>query len=90
MAKAINLSSAAADVLLFTPPNSKVSLVEYRIIGGIFDFYFFSGPSPQNVIEQYGELISFPSLMPSWAFGFHLCRFVVHRSILYDEIKGQS
>ncbi|KII83963.1 glycoside hydrolase family 31 protein [Plicaturopsis crispa FD-325 SS-3] len=69
------LSSAGADILLLTPPNSNVSLVEYRMIGGILDFYFFSGPDPKSVTEQYGALIGLPTWQPAWAFGFHLCRW---------------
>lgn len=45
------------------------------MIGGVLDFYFFSGPSPKSVIEQYGGLIGLPTWQPAWGFGFHLCRF---------------
>ncbi|KAF8634099.1 hypothetical protein AX15_001067 [Amanita polypyramis BW_CC] len=69
------LSAAGGDILLATPPNSNVSLVEYRMISGVLDFYFFSGPSPKSVIEQYGELIGLPTWQPAWGFGFHLCRW---------------
>ncbi|KAI0757707.1 glycosyl hydrolases family 31-domain-containing protein [Daedaleopsis nitida] len=70
-----HFSAAASDTLLLTPPSSPVSLVQYRSVGGTLDFYFFSGPSPQKVIEQYGELIGFPTWQPAWGFGFHLCRW---------------
>lgn len=69
------LSAAGGDILLVTPAGSKVSLIEYRMIGGVFDFYFFSGPTPNSVIEQYGELVGFPAWQPIWGFGFHLCRW---------------
>ncbi|KAJ3503798.1 hypothetical protein NLJ89_g8272 [Agrocybe chaxingu] len=69
------LSAAGGDILLLTPPSSNVSLVEYRMIGGVLDFYFFSGPTPNEVIEQYGALIGLPTWQPAWGFGFHLCRW---------------
>lgn len=82
MINAWNLSAAGADILLFTPPSSKVSLIEYRMIGGVFDFYFFSGPTPNKVIEQYGALIGLPMWQPAWGFGFHLCRYVTSWSCM--------
>ncbi|KAI0830858.1 glycosyl hydrolases family 31-domain-containing protein [Trametes gibbosa] len=68
-------SAAGSDTLLLTPPSSAVSLIEYRSIGGTFDFYFFSGPSPQKVVEQYGALVGLPTWQPYWGLGFHLCRW---------------
>lgn len=47
------------------------------MIGGILDFYFFSGPTPLDVIAQYGAIIGYPMWQPLWGFGFHLCRCVL-------------
>ncbi|TFK33736.1 glycosyl hydrolases family 31-domain-containing protein [Crucibulum laeve] len=69
------LSANGGDILLLTPPSSNVSLIEYRMIGGVLDFYFFSGPSPISVVEQYGALVGLPTWQPAWGFGFHLCRW---------------
>jgi alpha-glucosidase len=50
-------------------------LIQYRLIGGTLDLYFFSGPDPKSVIEQYGQVVGFPTRPPNWGFGFHLCRW---------------
>ncbi|THU98206.1 hypothetical protein K435DRAFT_828477 [Dendrothele bispora CBS 962.96] len=75
------LNSAGSDILLTTPSNSNSnstkakSLIQYRYLGGTLDMYFFSGPSTKEVVEQYGELVGYPSWVPFWGFGFHLCRW---------------
>lgn len=63
------LNSHGMDVLL------KPGALEYRVLGGTFDFYFFAGSSPTEVVEQYSEVVGRPAQVPYWALGFHLCRY---------------
>jgi hypothetical protein len=46
------LNSNAMDVILQPLP-----ALTYTTIGGIIDLYIFTGPTPQNVIEQYWPII---------------------------------
>jgi len=68
-------SAAGSDIILASPPSSNQSLIQYRLIGGTLDLYFFSGPDPKSVIEQYGQVVGLPTRPPNWGFGFHLCRW---------------
>ncbi|CAF2048966.1 unnamed protein product [Rotaria magnacalcarata] len=64
------LNSNAMDVDLQPLP-----ALTYTTIGGIIDLYIFTGPTAQNVIEQYWDVIGKPMMPPFWSLGFHLCRW---------------
>ncbi|KAI2798523.1 hypothetical protein BLOT_012805 [Blomia tropicalis] len=49
--------------------------ITYRTIGGILDFFLFLGPTSENVIEQYHQLIGLPTMPAYWTLGFHLSRY---------------
>lgn len=63
------LNGNAMDVILQPTP-----ALTFRSIGGIFDIYFFMGPTPADVLRQYSKIIGKPFLPPYWSLGFHLCR----------------
>uniref|UniRef100_A0A914EDP5 P-type domain-containing protein n=1 Tax=Acrobeloides nanus TaxID=290746 RepID=A0A914EDP5_9BILA len=47
----------------------------YRTIGGQIEMYFFPGPTFEEVIKQYQQVVGNPFLPAYWALGFQLCRY---------------
>ena len=45
------------------------SKISYRIIGGVLDFYFFLGPTPNAVLEQLTYIVGRPMMAPYWSLG---------------------
>lgn len=66
-------NSNGMDVIL--QPDQSIT---FRPIGGILDFFIFSGPTANDVTRQFQHLVGLPDLPPRWALGFHLCRYNYH------------
>lgn len=64
------LNSNAMDIVLQPLP-----ALTYRVIGGVLDLYVFLGPTPNDVLQQYTEVVGRPFLPPYWSLGYHQCRF---------------
>ncbi|XP_037531236.1 maltase-glucoamylase, intestinal [Nematolebias whitei] len=64
------LNSNAMEVTLQPAP-----AVTYRTVGGIFDFYIVFGDTPEQVVQEYLELIGRPVIPPYWSLGFQLSRW---------------
>jgi len=67
---ALLLNSNAMEASLTPLPS-----ITYRTTGGVLDFWFFFGPTPEKVTEQYCETVGRPVMPPYWALGFHLSRW---------------
>ncbi|KAL6237761.1 hypothetical protein BDW75DRAFT_237994 [Aspergillus navahoensis] len=49
--------------------------LEYNILGGVFDLYFFTGSTPKKASIRYGEVVGLPAMQSYWTFGFHQCKY---------------
>ncbi|XP_076769599.1 putative maltase-glucoamylase 2 [Arvicanthis niloticus] len=48
--------------------------ITYRTTGGILDFYIFLGNTPEQVVQEYLEVVGRPFLPSYWSLGFQLSR----------------
>ncbi|XP_019482550.1 PREDICTED: sucrase-isomaltase, intestinal-like, partial [Hipposideros armiger] len=64
------MNSNAMEIFIQPTP-----IVTYRITGGILDFYIFLGDTPEQVVQQYQELIGRPAMPAYWNLGFQLSRW---------------
>ncbi|KAA8910594.1 alpha-glucosidase [Sphaerosporella brunnea] len=79
------LNSNGMDVNLGVENGMKL---QYNVIGGIFDFYFLSGPTPQAVTQQYAAIVGVPALPAYWSLGNHQCRYGYRDWIDIAEVIG--
>ncbi|KAL2871834.1 putative alpha-glucosidase [Aspergillus lucknowensis] len=68
------LNSNGMDIKIDKTPDGKQYL-EYNTLGGVFDFYFFTGSTPKEASIQYAEIVGLPAMQSYWTFGFHQCRY---------------
>ncbi|KAH0513128.1 Sucrase-isomaltase, intestinal [Microtus ochrogaster] len=64
------MNSNAMEVFIQPTP-----IITYRVTGGILDFYIFLGDTPEQVVQQYQELIGRPAMPAYWSLGFQLSRW---------------
>ncbi|KAM7331303.1 hypothetical protein ACRRTK_010492 [Alexandromys fortis] len=64
------MNSNAMEVFIQPTP-----IITYRVTGGILDFYIFLGDTPEEVVQQYQELIGRPAMPAYWSLGFQLSRW---------------
>ncbi|XP_067936400.1 lysosomal alpha-glucosidase-like [Watersipora subatra] len=69
------LNSNAMEITGVPATDTEPARLKYRTVGGILDFYVFTGPTLQLVVYQYLQVVGKPYLPPYWALGFHLCRW---------------
>lgn len=46
----------------------------HRAIGGVLDLWLMLGPSPEEVVAQYQQVVGKPAMPPRWALGTHQSR----------------
>ena len=57
--------------------------------GGDLDYYFFYGPGPKEVVEQFTQLVGRMPLPPLFALGYQQCRYSYYPESQVREIASQ-
>ena len=56
--------------------------------GGELDYYFFAGPEPKNVVQQYTALVGRSPLPPLWSLGYQQSRYSYYPEARVREIAS--
>jgi len=54
--------------------------------GGELNYYFFAGPDPKKVIEEYTALVGRSPLPPVWSLGYQQCRYTYYPEARAREV----
>ena len=85
----IFFKNSNAKVLEYTQTNKINSVLTFKAIGGILDFFMFHGETADEVLSLYHQVIGSPYLPPFWAFGFHQSSWGYNEGKVLDQvIKG--
>jgi len=57
--------------------------------GGELDYYFFYGPSPKQVIEDFTQLVGRTPLPPLFALGYQQCRYSYYPESRVREVASE-
>ena len=54
--------------------------------GGELNYYFFAGPEPKTVVEEYTALVGRSPLPPLWSLGYQQCRYSYYPEARVREV----
>jgi alpha-glucosidase len=64
-------------------------LYSFGADGGALDYYFFYGPTPKRVVEEFTQLVGRTPLPPLFALGYQQCRYSYYPESQVREIAAQ-
>lgn len=67
-----NVEGVDSGLFSSAPPQKDVQWISES---GLFDVFFFLGPTPSDVHYQYATLTGLPHLPPLYSIGYHQCRW---------------
>ncbi|KAK9790964.1 hypothetical protein WJX73_005820 [Symbiochloris irregularis] len=60
--------------------------IQFRVVGGVIDLYFLSGPTPNLVSDQLTQIIGRPVMPPYWAMGLMQSKFGYESADYYSYV----
>jgi alpha-glucosidase (family GH31 glycosyl hydrolase) len=66
----IFFKNSNAKTLQYSHTGNKKSVLNFRAIGGVLDFFTFYGATAEEVIKAYHGVVGIPYLPPFWSLGF--------------------
>ncbi len=76
----------AQDLYINSTIIENLTYFEHRTIGGMIEYYFYYGNSPDEVIIKLHEIIGRPIIPPFWSFGYHQCRWGYYEEYFFINV----
>ena len=76
----------AQDLYINSTIIENLTYFEHRTIGGMIEYYFYYGNTPDDVILKLHEIIGRPIIPPFWSFGYHQCRWGYSHEGQFEEV----
>jgi len=72
---------------VFDMGHKRSGLYSFEANGGDLDYWIIPGPSPEEVLSGYGDLVGTMPLPPLWGIGYHQCRYSYKNAEAVREIR---
>jgi len=82
----IFFANSNAKTLEYTHVGKNKSILNFRAIGGILDFYTFFADNPEDVIKAYHDVIGHAYFPPFWALGFHQSSWQYETQAMVEDV----
>ncbi|KAF3930608.1 Alpha-glucosidase [Dactylella cylindrospora] len=71
--------------MIYTPGK-----ITYKVVGGVLDFFVFTGDTYEDVTRQYQQVSGFPQLPPYYSLGYHQCRWFYDTTEKLHEAREKN
>lgn len=66
--------------------HERMGITSFWADGGELNYYFFYGPTLQDVVKNYTMLTGVPEMPPMWTLGYHQCKWSYYPESVFRDL----